>query len=216
MTWSSLQRTYDRLVADEVRPFLNARGFTDGGSEFVRKRSPLYDVIEFQENWHNGPGTGSHGFFVNVSVGSTDVDAVWPISPAPLVHHGVLQRRWEYLVPELPYECRFTYGTDMELFAEHLCMGLDLVLTELARFDSTPILMRWAVAHNKLIQMEKTCCYLAAMGEIDLLTQYVAELRDCFGGQQRWTIFNRRIVEVTGAAAAALIEAGLLDYAETG
>jgi len=72
---------------------LKSRGFTKSGTTFSRTRGPLYDVINFQGDRWNGV-TAWHGFFVNVGVGSADVDAVRPrpVTDRRSVHNH--QERW--------------------------------------------------------------------------------------------------------------------------
>lgn len=162
----------------------------------------MYDAIAFQENWHNG-NTPSHGYFINVGIGSTEVDATWPYENRgdwPLFG-CLLNRRWESVVPDLPYEIRFGHATDMAAFADALCEGLGHVVAVFDEFDCTSTLVRYAIEHNLLIQYEQTCCYLAAIDDCDSLTTYVGLLHDTFGHQDRWSIFSRRISEVTGAWA---------------
>jgi hypothetical protein len=77
---SPLKWAFELMLATDVRPFLGARGFTQRDNAFRRSRGHLYDVIGFQANWHNG-NTPSHGYFINVGIGSTEVDSTWP-------HHG--------------------------------------------------------------------------------------------------------------------------------
>lgn len=207
-----LKRTYDSMLATDIGPFLVERGFTKSGSTFGRRRGPLYDMIGLQGNWHNGV-TPWHAFFVNVGVGSVDVDAACP------GHEGeahppdghLLDRRWEALVPELPYEMRFHRDTDMTAFSAGLRGGLGRVMEELEGISSTGSLVRYAVEHNLLIQYEKTCCYLAATDDFETLSHYVATLRNSFGHQERWSYFNRRISAVTGPWTAGLRESGILD-----
>ncbi|MGD9618725.1 MAG: DUF4304 domain-containing protein [Mycolicibacterium sp.] len=209
---SLLKRTYDSMLTGDVGPFLAEYGFTKSGSTFRRRRGPLYDMIGFQGNWHNGV-TPWHGFFVNVGVGSVDVDAACPGHDG--VYHPrkghLLDRRWETLVPELPYELRFRRDTDMTAFAAELRAGLAKVIEGVERIDSTGALVRYAVANNLLIQYEKTCCYLAATDDIETLRQYAGTLREWFGHQERWSIFNRDISAVTGPWSSRLRELGILD-----
>ncbi|MGB2918729.1 MAG: DUF4304 domain-containing protein [Mycobacterium sp.] len=210
-----MKRAYDSMLATDIRPFLAERGFTMSGSTFGRRRGPLYDMIGFQPNWHNGV-TPWHAFFVNVGVGSVDVDAACPGHDrgAHPPNGYLVDRRWESLVPDLPYELRFHCDTDMTTFAAGLCAGLGRMLDVVERVDSTEALVRHAVRHNLLIQYEKTCCYLAATDDIDTLTRYVAALRDWFGHQERWSIFNRRISAVTGSWTSTLRERGILDQVD--
>ncbi|GJF12328.1 hypothetical protein NGTWS0302_01570 [Mycolicibacterium cyprinidarum] len=207
-----LKRAYDSMLVTDIGPFLAERGFAKSGSTFGRRRGPLYDVIGFQSNWHNGV-TPWHAFFVNVGVGSVDIDAACPGhgSRAHPANGQLLDRRWEALVPELPYELRFHRDTDMTAFSAQLRQGLGRVIAELEKVDSTETLVRYAVEHNLLIQYEKTCCYLAATDDIERLCHYVATLRDCFGHQERWSLFNQRISAVTGPWTSRLRELGMLD-----
>ncbi|MCB0949241.1 MAG: DUF4304 domain-containing protein [Mycobacterium sp.] len=207
-----LKRKYDSMLATDVRPFLSERGFTKSRNTFGRRRGSLYDMIGFQANWHNGV-TPWHGFFINVGVGSVDVDAACPGhgSQAHPPNGYLLDQRWEALVPELPYELRFHRETDMAVFCTELTEGLGRVIAELEKVDTTAALVRYAVEHNLLIQYEKTCCYLAATDDIETLRHYVGALRDCFGHQERWSYFNERISAVTQPWTASLRELGILD-----
>ncbi|MFY1621283.1 DUF4304 domain-containing protein [Micromonospora sp. WMMD736] len=208
----SLQQAYEAMVSAEVGPFLRERGFDASDSRFQRRREPLYDMIDFQADWHNG-SMPWHGFFVNVGVGSVEVDSACPGDER--VGHplkgSLLQRRWEQLVPDLPYEVRFDRRTDMGQLAAALCDGLDLVLAEMERIGTTEQLVRYAVDNNLLIEYDRTCRYLAATDDIATLTEYVTTLHDFFGHQDRWSIFNRNISAAVGRWARVLQERGVLD-----
>ena len=203
---SPLQGEFDHLLATGVQPFLRRCGFSRSGLTFRRDRGEVYDLIEFQENWRNGV-TRSHGSFINVGVGSIDVDAAWD-GPRPL---PLFEHRWESVIPDLPDEIRFDASTDMTAFTAVLCECLAEVVTAIERFDDTSTLIEYAVAHNLLIQYEHTCCYLAVISDLDKLTGYVRRLRDTFGHQERWAIFNRKISRVTAPHTQRLVALGLLD-----
>lgn len=209
---ASMKRAYESMLSTQVRHFLGERGFVKAGSGFNRQRGALYDVIEFQENWHNG-SVRWHGFFINVGVGSAEVDSACAEQgrARTRANRYLLSRRWESLVPALPYELRLRAETDMTVFAAELCRGLGLLLDALGRIDSTAALVRYAVENNLLIAYETTCCYLAATDDIETLTGYVATLRDCFGHQERWSIFSSRIRAETGRWASTLSERGVLE-----
>ncbi|BBY27694.1 DUF4304 domain-containing protein [Mycolicibacterium sediminis] len=203
---SPLQREFDFVLSQGVEPFLRGLGFMRDGLEFRRDRGDLYDVVGFQENWHNGV-TRSHGSFINVGVGSRQVDAAWK-GPRSV---PLLDRRWESIVPDLPYEVRFDRNTDLIDFAAALCDGLEEVIAVIEEYASTTALVQYAVTYNYLHHYEETCCYLAAIADVDTLAGYVGVLRDRFGHQDRWVNFNRRISEVTGKHTATLLGLGLLD-----
>ncbi|MDT5129718.1 MAG: hypothetical protein QOH54_5362 [Mycobacterium sp.] len=212
---SPLKRAFEQLLSTDVRLFLGARGFTQRDNAFRRSRGPLYDVIGFQGNWHNG-STPSHGYFINVGIGSTEVDSTWPyenLGDRPL-YGCLLDRRWESVVPDLPYEIRFGRATDTVAFADALCESLGHVIAVFDEFDCTSTLVRYAVENNLLIQYERTCCYLAAVDDGDTLIAYVGLLHDRFGHQERWSIFSRRISEVTGAWTSTLVQLGLLEHVD--
>ncbi|WP_396917898.1 DUF4304 domain-containing protein [Mycolicibacterium sp.] len=208
----SLQRAYEEVISTNVGPFLRARGFEVSGSGFERERGPLYDMINLQGDWHNGTMSW-HGFFINVGIGSAEIDTTCP-GYERVCHPlkgSLLQRRWEHLVPDLPYEVRFDDRTDMQQYAAALCEGFDLVLAEMERIGTTEQLVRYAVDNNLLIEYDKTCRYLAAIDDIDTLTEYVTTLHSCFGGQDRWSIFDRNISKAVGRWAGVLRERGVLD-----
>jgi hypothetical protein len=114
------------------------------------------------------------------------------------------------LVPDLPYEVRFDHRTDMRQLAAALCDGLDLALAEMERISTTKQLVRYAVDNNLLIEYDKTCRYLAAIDDIETLTEYVTTLHNCFGRQDRWSIFDRNITAAVGRWARMLRERGVL------
>jgi hypothetical protein len=200
---SALKQAYESLVADEVVPALRQHGFTRSHNTFRRSRGPLYDSINFQANWNNGV-TPWYGFFVNVGVGSVEIDQACPghDSDLHLPEGFLLDRRWEHLVPEAPYEVRFDTTTDMPAFAARLRANLGLMLDEVERLQTTRDLVEYAVTENLLIAYEKTCCYLAAIDDADVLSRYVARLHDAFGHQDRWASFSRRISAVAGPLPA--------------
>lgn len=71
--------------------------------------------------------------------------------------------------------------------------------------------MTYAVDNNLLIEYDKTCRCLAAINDIDTLTEYVTTLHNCFGHQDRWSIFDRNICMAVGRWAWTLRERGVLD-----
>lgn len=73
----SLQRAYEAMVSADVGPLLHTGGFDISDPNFRRERGSLYDVIDLQADWHNGTMSW-HGFFVNVAIGSTEVDIACP------------------------------------------------------------------------------------------------------------------------------------------
>jgi len=202
---SALKRTYEWVLADQVVPALAPHGFIRSQNTFRRSRGPLYDVIGFQPNWNNSV-TPWFGFFVNVGVGSVAVDEACPGHQQDLHTREtfLLDHRWEHLVPAAPYELRFTRATDMPAFVAGLRQNLSLVVAELERLRSTSELVDYAVTNNLLIAYEKTCCYLAATGDVDTLTRYVTRLHENFGHQERWALFSRRISAVSGRWTPAL------------
>ena len=98
----------------------------------------------------------------------------------------------------------------MASFADAVCADLGRTLSAIESIQSTRHLVEYAVENNLLIAYETTCCYLAATGDMDTLTRYVALLHRVFGDQERWAIFSRRISEAVGPRASALSARGLL------
>ncbi|UXA15251.1 DUF4304 domain-containing protein [Mycobacterium sp. SMC-8] len=199
------------MLSGAVGAFLLERGFERSGHDFERPRGPLRDRINFQNNWHNGV-TRWHGFFVNVGMGSGEVDAACPGHEHQLhpPQSLLLNRRWEALAPGAPYELRFDRSTDMDGFADGVCADLGRTLSAMESIQTTPHLVEYAVENNLLIAYESTCCYLAATGDMDTLTRYVALLHRVFGRQERWSIFSRNIREAVGPRASVLSARGLL------
>lgn len=198
---SALKRVYESVLSGEVMPVLGSRGFTRSQNTFRRSRGPLYDVINFQANWNNSV-TPWYGFFVNVGVGSVEIDQACPGHPHVHPPEGfLLDRRWEHLVPDAPYEVRFDLRTDMSAFGANLCTNLERVIDEVERTTSTRELVEYAVTNNLLIAYEKTCCYLAATNDTDTLNTYVGRLHEYFGHQDRWKSLSDSISAVAGPVA---------------
>jgi hypothetical protein len=213
---AALRRALDQLLSVQVRPFLKARGFAKSGRTFRRARDPLYDMINFQGSWWNGVAPSST-CFVNVGIGSTEIDAVYPgrsndRKPTP---EYVVDCRWERLVPGVPAELSFDETTDLESFAAGIVDGLGRVLAVIDPLDTTEFLATWAVEHNLMHRMEKTCSYLTAAGNTGLLTTYITKLRGTFHGEVTWPFLNRRLIAATGSLALQFIEQGLLDADES-
>lgn len=195
----ALKRAYEALLAEAVAPVLSQHRFIRSRNTFRRQRGPLYDVVNFQPNWNNSV-TPWYGFFVNVGVGSVEIDQACPGHDLQLhPREGfLLDRRWEHLVPDAPYELRFDLVTNLSAFAARLCENLRLVLGSVERVHSTRDLVEYAVDNNLLIAYEKTCCYLAATKDTETLNRYVARLYGSFGHHERWAIFNSRITAAAG------------------
>ncbi|WP_235621957.1 DUF4304 domain-containing protein [Mycolicibacterium austroafricanum] len=206
-----MRRSFEAMLSGAVDAFLAERGFERLGNDFDRHRGPLRDRINFQNNWHNGV-TPWHGFFVNVGVGSAEVDAACPGHEHQLhpPESFLLDRRWESLAPGAPYELGFDRNTDMVAFADGVCADLGRTLSAIETMETTRHLVEYAVGNNLLIAYETTCCYLAATGDMDTLTRYVALLHRTFGRQERWSIFSSRISDAVGSRASALSARGLL------
>ncbi len=205
-----LRDTLDWMLSARIRPHLKAQGFTKSGRTFQRKRSPLWDSVNFQgSQWNNV--TPYSAFFVNIGVGSAEIDAAQQQPDGSLPPMPIFDRRWERVVPELPWEVTFDQHSDVEVLAAGICDGLTQVLAVIDRFTTTAELVDWAIGNNKLHRMERVCRYLAASGDLPLLSAYIGALREQFGDQPRWVIFNRQLTAATGACSATLIRSGVLD-----
>ncbi|WP_165612435.1 DUF4304 domain-containing protein [Mycolicibacterium fortuitum] len=207
---AQMRRTLDQLLSQQVRPVLKQRGFTKSGRRFLRQRGPLYDLIDVQGSKWNAV-TPHHGFFVNVGVGSTEIDAVYRNPSNPSRPEYVLYTRWETLLPGMPRETAFDQSTDMVLFAELFIGALRRLLDVIDPIDSSPALAQWAVQHNLLNRMEKVCAYLAACDDLDTLAGYVSKIRQRLADDRRWPTVNRHILDALGPVGPAFIEQGLLD-----
>ncbi|WP_338856418.1 DUF4304 domain-containing protein [Gordonia hongkongensis] len=207
------RRQFDDVLSQRVRPNLRAHGFRKAGRIFRRERGPLYDMIGFQADKWNGV-TQHFGAFVNVGVGSADMDAVHldhPRTDGVPVREYVLERRWERLNPALPGELMLDDATDLEQFADVLTAGLDTVVESMSALDSTTELTQWAVSNNRLQRMEKTCRYLASVADVQTLSRYARSLRDEFGNEPRWPAFAQVILEASGSVADRLVADGSVD-----
>lgn len=209
---AALRRVLDELLSQQVRPFLKSHGFIKSGRTFRRTRGPLYDMINFQGSYYNNVHPWS-SFFVNVGVGSTEMDAVHlgQANDRTPTHEYVLNRRWESLVSSVPSEVCFDTDTDIDEFADMLIDSLDRMLPVLDAIDDTDSLVGYAVSHNLLHRMEKTCRYLVATRNTNLLGIYLNTLRNQFHNESRWELFNRQLINAIGPSALTFIEQGLLD-----
>jgi hypothetical protein len=61
---------------------------------------------------------------------------------------------------------------------------------------------------------EPVCSYLAATDDFEALSTYIGSLREVFGHQDRWAIFNHLLTEATGSRSGTLIQLGILDAAQ--
>lgn len=211
-----LKARFDALLSDAVRPMLKERGFAKSGPTFTRRRGPLYDVINFQGSDVNGTGL-LHRFYINVGIGSVDVDAAGgePASARPKLDGCVVSRRWEELVDGAPARIEIRPDSHLDELREQLLNRLDRLVAVLDAVPTTDALVELAVERNRLHQMQKSCAYLAATGDVARLRRYVAKLRQEFGDDLRWPIFNRQLCAAVGAAAAGLRAEGLLDELES-
>lgn len=209
-----LRRAFDAVLSEGVRPFLRSRGFAKSGRTFRRTRGPVHDMINFQGNKWNSV-TPHHGFFVNVGVGSSEIDAAYNAQrkdgTSPTSAGYILETRWESLVPDAPKEVTFDETTDMINFADMLCTNLDRVLAVIDPIDTTAALAQWAISNKSLHRMARTCSYLAVIGDTESLTHYVSIARERFGDSPRWPVVGREICDATGAAGRSLQDQGLLD-----
>ena len=206
-----LKGRFNSLLTDEVRPFLKARGFAKSGPTFVRRRPPVYDVINFQGSQSNGLGT-VHRSYVNVGMGSSVIDEVTHDSSRPSKWTCLYEQRWESVVAGAPVQVEFFATSDMGALAVELRGWLGELVDRFDQFDSTEAVLDLAIESNFLHNNEKICRYLADRGDSDRLSRYVRTLRTRFHTDIRWGFFNRRIAETVGPRLAQqLHDLGLLD-----
>lgn len=206
-----LRKMLDQVISDDVRPLLRERGFTGTRRVFRRQRGPMYDEIDIYGDKWNGIND-FHTFAVFVGAGSTEIDelSARPVHSPPIGYEYLLHRPWCQLGPEVPSKIYFDETYDVDAWSAVLCDGLERVVDVIDEFDSSRSLALWAVANNGLHECEKTCGYLAAVGDIDTLVGYVQTLKVEFGHDVRWEFFSRDISAAVGSAAALLEEQGLL------
>jgi hypothetical protein len=207
-----LKGRFDALLTDDVRPMLGGHGFAKSGATFTRRRGSLYDVINFQGSDVNGTGL-LHRFYVNVGIGSVDVDAAAGEAPTarPKLDRCLFERRWADLVDGAPARTEIRPETDLAEVRESLRTQLAAVVTVLDAVTTTDALVDLAIERNRLHQMQKTGAFLAAAGDLQRLRRYVGTLRQAFGTDPRWAIFNRQLAAAAGPMAADLTAEGLLD-----
>lgn len=211
-----MAETFKTMLSDEVRPLLKSHGFAKAGTVFRRRRPPLWDVIAFQGSKWNGLGAIDHSFFVNVGIGSTQIEVAYRGAPLtnPTYLDGLLRRRWEELLPGIPTMTTFGATTDMAQFTAQLLSDLSRLVTVIDRIESTDALATYAAQNNLLNGSQMICAYLASVGDTDRLYPYLTKLREQFGpdsGDGRWHIFNQQLTEAAGGRAEELRAAGLLD-----
>lgn len=212
---SPYKRGFEKMLSNDIRPFLREHGYSKNGHRFYRQRPPLYDQIHFQGNYYNN--INPYGFFVNVDIGSTDVDALAPcLGSRTPPDSFLLSHRWWYLVKGLPGEVRFTSTADIPQTAADVRHGLARLIAELDTFNTTETLVQFMVAHTKLLAYKRVCRYLSATNDITTLRRYITTLRDSFGHETRWTIFNNTLIQAAGAMAPTLIADGLLTPSPSG
>lgn len=192
---TSLRRVFDLMLSNDVRPVLRAHGFTKKASTFRRRRGALYDMINFQGNKWNDPHQ-QVGFFVNVGIGSTEIDVLGLDNDyGPSEFDYMIDRRMEQLIAGLPAELRLDRSTDRAVFADELIGYVEQIVTALDAIATTHDLLDNVMQRNGLHKMEKTCRYLAYIGDTESLANYVTRLHDRFADDHRWEFFSRRIRE---------------------
>lgn len=201
-----LKGRFTVLLSEQVRPFLRVRGFAKSGPTFSRRRGRLYDVINFQGSKGNGLGALHHRFYVNVGVGSIEVDGVAEEEAVkrPELADCLVERRWAGFADGAPREVVIFADSDPDELADEIRHWLGEVLAFLDTVDRTDVLVDLAIEGNFLHGMQKTCAYLARIDDIERLRRYVGTLRDRFGTETRWTIFNRQITDAVGPRISEL------------
>jgi len=170
-------------------------------------------MINVQGSTRNS-GQLHHEFFVNVGVGSTEIDAVvteWPRADDKPVREHVLDSRWWKIVPRLPADVRFDFLTPRDDLAAELVDGVRRVVEFFDSLETSRDLARWAARNNVLHHMDKTVAYLASIDDHLTLVAYAHTIRRSVVDDGRWPFFNRRFADAAGPAASALIDAGALD-----
>lgn len=209
----ALSGRFNALVSEHIRPFLRDRGFARSGPAFSRRRGSLYDVISFQGSQSNGLEAMQHKFYVNVGIGSVEIDGGDGTSPRtrPKLEDCLVRRRWERVADGAPSEVDILPDSDPDEVAELVRHWLGHVVAFLESLDRTDVLVDLAIDGNALQEMQKTCAYLARTEDVERLRRYVGALRDRFSAETRWTILNRQIARAVGPYAGELLGTGLLD-----
>jgi hypothetical protein len=202
-----LKGRFTTLMSEQIRPFLKVEGFSKSGSTFFRRRGRLYDVINFQGSSRNGLGAAEHRFYVNIGIGSTDVDGVADdASPKPPSLADCLVRdRWADFAHGAPTEVNIRAESDPGELADDVRHWLGHALAFIAGVEGTDALVDLAIDGNGLQGMETTCAYLARIDDIERLRRYVETLRDSFGTEARWPVLEGLIADAVGRHAAVLL-----------
>ncbi|WP_131827926.1 hypothetical protein [Mycolicibacterium fortuitum] len=203
-----LRKILEQELSDDIEPLLRERGFIRKGRVFRRQRGLLYDGIGIHDV-RRGKFDDFHTFSVSVGIGSTEIDR-FPPEPVVGQPNSTISRPWGRLVPGLPEYFYFDETYDVDIWGCVLSDGLERVVDVMDQFDSSRTLARWAAANNLLYQYERTCGYLAAVGDVDTLVSYVRKLQSRFGHESRWEFFSRDIVAAVGSSAALLEAQGVL------
>lgn len=209
---AELNERFNEILSEGIRPLLKEHGFAKSGRSFTRRRGPIYDRIHFQGSSVNSYAP-PHRFYVDVGVGSTDIDDVylgWN-NDRSLKSEPILSGRWEHIVDGAPDQVEWDLDTDQVALIGMIRQNLLGVLAVIDPLSSTAALVDWGVAVAGANHVAKLSAYLVAIGDLDTLTIYITRLHDRHGRDSRWPMFSGFLRDTIGQAADPYIAHGLLD-----
>ncbi|MCS3780025.1 DUF4304 domain-containing protein [Tsukamurella ocularis] len=209
---TELNQLFDEVLSQGVRPLLREHGFVKSGRSFTRRRGPIYDRIHFQGSSVNSYAP-PHRFYVNVDVGSTDIDDAylgWN-NDRRLKTEPILTGRWEQFVDGAPDRVEWDLDTDQAALIEMIRQNVLEALAVIDPLSTTAKLVDWGVAEGGANHLAKLSAYLVTIGDLDTLTIYISRLYSRWSEDSRWPMFSGFLRGAIGEAAEPYIARGLLD-----
>ena len=194
-----MKAKFDQLLSGSVKPLLKAHGFGKKGLSFHRRLADLIFIINFQNSQGNTPAQTK--FYVNCGIYSMKIDEVIGRTPCtePKEYECHFRKRISALVNAAQDVYIVDERTNLQLLGARLLSDLEHVVGVFNLILSTADLVELMIEENGLNNYLELFEYLLVTGQMKELALHVKKLRQAFGNERRWSIFEGQMLSVLTA-----------------
>ncbi|AIQ50675.1 DUF4304 domain-containing protein [Paenibacillus sp. FSL R7-0331] len=190
-----MKELFKEIITNDIKPFFKQHGYRKKDLNFHKTEAGFIYKINFQKYPYNT--SSKLMFYINCSVHSAELIPFQSKQPEdlalpPLDFKAHLNARIRELCPAAPQHYTLTPETDRETFTAELIRHLEEALSFMHAMTSARDIADYYMDRTALYMSEEIFRLLLHSGDQETATDYLARLKEKYGAEKRWAIFERK------------------------
>jgi len=187
-----LHQLFNDLIKQDVKPFLYKYGFAKKSMNFSKPAEGLLYMFNFQKS--AGNSADNVMFYVNCGIYAAELARIQSkeVLIAPQETDCHFRERMEEIVESVPNRFSITPDTNMDDLRATLLSGLEEVIHFYGTMNSARSIVDYYASGPFLHLGEESFHLLLQSNDMAAAKQYLKALREKYGAENRWTIFDNK------------------------